>query len=240
MGAVSRVTRWFGAALLGAALLAGCSGGPSPAPGAAGMRLVCVDGRPVVRDMPPGAAFTRGSWLYARSPGGLRTAVLTVKSVDAPGGFLEVYGLYSEGGPLRIPPAGLAVEVVPSDSTARVGKGLGNALRRPGAAYDQAKGERRLMLRLDLGAGHGVKPGDGYMVLGAPIVDPRTRTVTGFERLGVCRVAEGEVSAESAGCALDRFEWSDYGRDDWIAGGRVRLDVDVRAELVCPAAGEGG
>lgn len=216
--------------------LGGCTSTPTKPASAPTMKLTCTDGRPVVRDVPPNAAYTRGSWLYARSPGGLRTALLAVSAVDAQGGFLSVYGLYSEGGPLEIPPAGLAVEGVPPDSTARVGKGLGNALRREGSEYDRVTDANRrlVMLRLDIGAGSGVEAGDMYQVLGPAIVDAQTRTLTGFERKAICRVAEGEVTAESAGCALDRVEFADYSRDDWIAGGRVRLDVDTRAELVCP------
>ncbi len=210
--------------------------GRAPAPPDA-LRLVCLDGRPVVRGVPADAAFTDGSWLYARSPAGLRVAVLAVREADARRGFLKVYGLYSEGGPLVIPAGGLAVEPVPPGSTARVGKGLANALRGDGAAYDRAvSGGEAPRLTLDVGAAHGVEAGDVYRVLGAPIVEGRA--VKGFERKASCRVVAGHVAAESAGCALDRGASPGYGREDWIAGGRVRLAVDPTAELRCGSASE--
>jgi hypothetical protein len=126
-------------------------------------------------------------------------------------------------GPLRA--EGLPVEPFTPDTTLRAGKCWGRHTGEDEGSWDEARGV--LDLELNLGEGDGVRSGDLFELLGAPIVDEANRMVVGFERIGQCAVQPHESSIATSVCRLDRASWPEFGRQAWIRGGFVHLTDDA-------------
>lgn len=114
---------------------------------------------------------------------------------------------------------GLRVVPLPEDTRPRVGKCF-TTYELPRDAWDLSP--VHVDLRLDVGGGDGVRPGDRYEILGRPIADSLNRTVPGFEQLGEC-VVQLEISELHARCRLDRKQWRAFTRDHALAGGYAEL-----------------
>jgi hypothetical protein len=122
-----------------------------------------------------------------------------------------------------LPAGGLPVEDFAPDTTLRVGKCWGRSLGQNESAWDQKKAGDPVDLELNLGEGDGVKVGDTFEILGEPHTDNESRTVTGFERLGLCSILPFEGSMDRSVCKLDRSLWPKFSRQWWTRGGFARL-----------------
>ncbi|MFO0755297.1 MAG: hypothetical protein U0359_02325 [Byssovorax sp.] len=116
---------------------------------------------------------------------------------------------------------GLPVESFTPDTTLRVSKCWGHYLGQDAAAW---KDQGVVDLRLDLGEGDGVKAKDRFEILGDPHVDQDNRTVTGFDKLGVCEVQPFQGALDRSVCRLDRYTATKFDQQRWVRGGYARLE----------------
>lgn len=126
---------------------------------------------------------------------------------------------------------GLPVEDFAPDTTIRVSKCWGRYLGQDEAAWKEGA---IVDLKLNLGEGDGVKVGDLFEILGEASVDAESRTVTGFERIGLCAIQPFEGSFDRSVCRLDRYTWPAFTRQWWTRGGFARLAPPVDARTDAP------
>jgi hypothetical protein len=206
-------------------LATSCSASPPPAaPGAdPGPRLRAAGEDLFVSASPD--RYPRGALLYVLAadavPGSSTHPRIGLVQVTEPRPVkVSWYCRPKESALAALAGGGLPVEDFTPDTILRVGKCWGRYLPQDDSAWKEGA---IVDLPLNLGEGDGVKVGDTFEILGEAHSDAESRTVTGFERLGLCSILPFEGSVDRSVCKLDRYTWAKFTRQWWTRGGFARL-----------------
>ena len=129
---------------------------------------------------------------------------------------------------------GLPVKGVGQDETERLGKCIGKYKPLPNQTWSDAADA--VDVRIELGHADGVRPGDRYVLLGAPTVEA-DRRVTGADVLGECIVQPLDLEPMVATCSVDRGtpeKAHAFTREQWEQGGTAVLRQDEVPRGTCP------
>lgn len=217
------------------ALLSLSACGPAPTPSTAATPSAAPPAAPAAPRLralgeelfvsPALARYPRGALFYVLAadpvPGSATHPRIGLVQVTEPSAVKVSWYCRPESGALgALGTAGLPVEEFTPDTTIRVGKCWTRYVPKAEAAW----GEGAIVdLALNLGVGDHVKAGDMFEILGEPITDTENRTVTGFEKLGLCTVQPFESTFDRAVCRLDRYTSPKFTREWWTRGGYAHL-----------------
>jgi hypothetical protein len=172
-----------------------------------------------------GAIMARGVFIYVLSadpiPGTTTHPPLGLVKVLAPPKATHgahAVAWYCEPEPARDGGSlnGLPAELIHPDIETRVGKCWGRYKPKP-ETWTKLRSE----VRINLGQGDGVRPGDLFDLLGDANVDDQGRVVTELGQVARCVVLSQQQGSLYSDCEIDLSGWPAYSRETFLAGGFV-------------------